>query len=470
MSLPRADYLFTSAIEAPDLDVPEGKRVSFGLDAIPVLPDGILTRLYWSAASSDVESRLRLMIALDVREEVLIEVIALQTEKVIGTLDIRYAYVCQPFEMLLNPEQTASALLDGVGLRMVQGTKALWFFNAVVPETTLFRPHLLTRAGGAPLQHFYQRLTSLDSIQPFSWMEGCVLDGLLDLSHSNATSANAQLSLKAHLEQFIDSKKRLFYEDPQSRPVDDRIYGIEGTLPFAAIAETWPNHRLIEQVVSFWRMRITENGAIVDGGTLSAEGSYTIAYPLALIAQQKNDPELLDLALRQLILRRDYLVHENGLYLRYHQDGTRSFRNWARGCAWYMLGLARTLIWLGKDSVTAELRAEFERVAAWIKAYARSDGLWSCFVDEHEVAVDTSGSAGIAAALALGAKNGLLDESYRVLAAQTFESLQTYLTPDGLLTGVAQSNRGGEALQRSDYRVISQMGMGLMGQLAAALE
>nr|WKN34271.1 hypothetical protein K4G66_17985 [Tunicatimonas sp. TK19036] len=49
----------------------------------------------------------------------------------------------------------------------------------------------------------------------------------------------------------------------------------------------------------------------------------------------------------------------------------------------------------------------------------------------------------------------------------TWNGLLTYLTSDGLLDGVAQSNRGGEALQRSDYRVISQIGMGLMAQLYA---
>lgn len=470
MSFSQADYLFTSAIEAPEVIVPDGKRISFGLQAMPISPDGTLTRLYWSAGSADGESRLRLMIALDVREEVLVKVVLLETEQIVGTLDIRYAYVCQPFELMLSAEQTASVLLDGVGLRMVQGTKPLWFFNAVVPDTSLFRPHLLKSTEGTPLQHFYRRLLSLDSIQPFSWMEGCVLDGLFDLSQSNTLSANAQQTLMAHLARFLDSEQRLFYEDPQSRPTDNSIYGIEGTLPFAVIAELWPEHPLIDQVVAFWRTRVNANGSIQDGGTLSAEGSYTIAYPLAVIAQLKNDHELLDLALRQLMLRRDYLVHENGLYLRYHQDGSRTFRNWTRGCAWYMLGLARTLIRLDSNPVTAELRAEFQRVAAWIKSYARPDGLWSCFVDEQEVAVDTSGSAGIAAALALGAKSGLLDEAYQILAAQTFDSLQTYLTPDGFLTGVAQSNRGGEELQRGDYRVISQMGMGLMGQLAAALE
>ncbi|WP_437206165.1 hypothetical protein [Planctomicrobium sp. SH664] len=42
------------------------------------------------------------------------------------------------------------------------------------------------------------------------------------------------------------------------------------------------------------------------------------------------------------------------------------------------------------------------------------------------------------------------------------------LTPDGFLQGASQSNKGGEDLQRSEYRVIYQMGMGLMAQLLAA--
>lgn len=41
---------------------------------------------------------------------------------------------------------------------------------------------------------------------------------------------------------------------------------------------------------------------------------------------------------------------------------------------------------------------------------------------------------------------------------------------DAFLGRVAQSNKGGEALQRGNYRVIYQMGMGLMAQLIAALD
>lgn len=82
---------------------------------------------------------------------------------------------------------------------------------------------------------------------------------------------------------------------------------------------------------------------------------------------------------------------------------------------------------------------------------------------------DNGGSAGIAAALALGVKAGLLSAAMREPAARAAQALSAALTPDGFLKGVAQVNKGGEALQRDDYRVISQFGMGLLAQLYAAL-
>ncbi|MBD2847824.1 glycoside hydrolase family 88 protein [Paenibacillus sp. IB182496] len=178
--------------------------------------------------------------------------------------------------------------------------------------------------------------------------------------------------------------------------------------------------------------------------------------------------------------RRDRLIDDAGhLHLRYMRDGRRTFQHWARAYAWYMLGLTRALTELEQlpeelrpdDRTMADLRAECVRIAAVAMRHQRGDGLWSCFVDDHTVAPDTSGSAGIAAALAAGARAGLLPVDCGALASaeRAFGALLEHLTPDGLLTGVSQSNRGGEALQRGDYRVISQMGMGLLAQLYAAL-
>ncbi|MBC7927866.1 MAG: glycoside hydrolase family 88 protein, partial [Bryobacteraceae bacterium] len=83
---------------------------------------------------------------------------------------------------------------------------------------------------------------------------------------------------------------------------------------------------------------------------------------------------------------------------------------------------------------------------------------------------DTSGSAGIAAALAIGVREGWLDAKARSAAAKTLAGLRAHLTPDGFLGGVTQANKAGEGLQRGDYRVIYQMGVGIMGQLIAALD
>jgi rhamnogalacturonyl hydrolase YesR len=117
-----------------------------------------------------------------------------------------------------------------------------------------------------------------------------------------------------------------------------------------------------------------------------------------------------------------------------------------------------------------EIETEIRRCAAFARQHQRPDGLWNCFVDDPESFPDTSGSAGIATALALGARAGVLTPDDLAAARRTIPALDARLTPDGFLGGVAQSNRGGEALQRSDYRVLSPMAMGLMAQLLVAVK
>jgi hypothetical protein len=111
-------------------------------------------------------------------------------------------------------------------------------------------------------------------------------------------------------------------------------------------------------------------------------------------------------------------------------------------------GLIYTVRELGPEGDTEILKRQFILLAEeTLSLQSPQSGLWSCFIDEPELAPDTSGSAGIAAAL------------------RAAEGLEPFISFDGLLSGVAQSNRGGEALQRSAYRVFSQMGSGLAAQL-----
>ncbi len=304
------------------------------------------------------------------------------------------------------------------------------------------------------------------SLQPWGWMEGCVMDGLYDLFHAKG-EARFEKALHSHVGHFFDENDRLIYEDPKSRPNDGVVSDIESTLPNAIIAKIHPDHPVFEKVIAFWMSHQDEAGCVRDGGTTSAEGSYTIAYPMMVIGTQRKDESLIDLSLKQLRLRRERLIHNDDCWLRFHGGENRSFQNWARGVAWYSLGLVRTLSEYQGDQDVADLKTEVERFAKWVSGHQKENGLWNCFLHE-EVASDTSGSAGIAAALALAVKNGLLPEEYLKASQKTFQGLKNHLTPDGFLTGVAQSNRGGQSLQQSDYRVISQMGMGLMAQLAAA--
>jgi unsaturated rhamnogalacturonyl hydrolase len=92
------------------------------------------------------------------------------------------------------------------------------------------------------------------------------------------------------------------------------------------------------------------------------------------------------------------------------------------------------------------------------------------FLDRPEFTPDTSGSAGIAAALAIGAQQGWLDATAKSAAARTLTGLKPHLTADGMLGGVSQANKSNDDLQRGICRLVYQMGMGLMVQLIAALE
>lgn len=208
-------------------------------------------------------------------------------------------------------------------------------------------------------------------------------------------------------------------------------------------------------------------GAIQDGAMTSGEGSLCVAYPLAVIARQRRDADLESLAIEQIRLRRGLLVTEDGSIWLRNRNGQHSMQNWARGIAWYFLGLVRVLIELGDRDDLDDLRVEADRVAEFVTGMQRADGLWANETHRADVAPDTSGSAGIAAALAWGAVHRILPDRSLEVAKRTRSGLEPYLTPDGLLAGGTPSNRSEEGL--SERRVIFQVGMGLTAQLLAAI-
>ena len=413
---------------------------------------------------------LRLAVGLDVRDEKLIEAWLPKSGRVLGTFDVRYGCLFQVFEIPLAPNDAIAIREEGIGLRLTKGSELRIFTTGEgIPAALL--PHLLVPGTADRMTEYLARMDSLACVQSFSWQGGCVLDGLMDLS---ALPAHAHLrdATRRQLARYVIDGK-LVYENHVSNISDGRIYGIEGTLPFAALAQLEPQHPLLDLPLNFWARQRGAEDAILDGQHTSSEGCYTVGYPLAVIGKIRQDESLQQLALAQLRVRQARLF-DGTMFWRTSEpkDGTlhKGNRAWARGIAWQLLGFARTLRELKHRSDLGELIASFQQLAAWVMPFQKADGLWSVFVDQPDLPPDTSGSAGIAAALAIGAQQGWLDAAAKSAATKTLTGLQPHLTPDGFLGGVSQANKGGEPLQRGNYRVIYQMGMGLMAQLMAGLE
>jgi unsaturated rhamnogalacturonyl hydrolase len=464
--------------------LPEENRLPSGWTAVRLRESGEGLRLLWPDADHSIArpilsgSRLRITVALGYNDAQFVEVSLTKSGTHLGSFDIRYAYVFQPFELMLTAELTEAVLSEGIQLRLQgEGDRQLWIFDELEGDMArrLFVPHLLIGEGSKPIESYLESMASLSSLQPFGWLEGCVLDGLYAL-RKEVGAERADSVIDAHLSQYVDTEGRLRYEDLKGRKADGAFTTIEATLPLAVIVKHRSDHPVVKEALVFWDTQgANERGAIIDGDTITAEGVYTVAYPLAVIATQLARKDLAELAIRQALLRRDWLAKDIHVYLRYHQRrGTHTFRSWSRAFAWYMLGMTRTWIELkGSDYAglpgVDEMEKELLRVAEVALAWRQQEGLWSCFLDEPGTGIETSGSAGIATALALGSKHGLLPPEYLDAAVESLNALETYLTPDGILSGVSQHNAGGMELQVGGYRVLSQMGMGLMAQLYAAV-
>jgi hypothetical protein len=465
---PRAVHLAAEVVSAPAVALPTGKRVPFGWAARAIAGgDAPPLALRWPAAGEAAPTRLRFTVAIEMRDERKIEA-RLPGGRLIGTFDVRYTSVFAPFEIALDPADGQAAAREGVMLKLSSGPEPLWVFTGGEGMDPALRPHLLAPGAQPPLAELLDRLASTAALQQFGWMEGCVLDAQLDLAALPDGARFAQAA-RRHLALFTPGGK-LVYESPQSNPLENRVYGIEGALPFAALAKVEPQSPLLDLVVRFAQARRGADGAVYDGQTATSEGAYTVGYPLAVIARQRGDRDLAQLALAQLRARQAVLF-DGQTFWRTHQPGNRrGNRHWARGLAWQLVGLARTLGALTGFVDLGELPAGLAQLAAHAQRFQRADGLWSVFIDEPALTQDTAGSAGIAAALALGHRHGWLPDGARAAALKTREGLLAHLTPDGFLGGASQSNKGGEGLQRGTYRVLYPMAMGLMGQLHAALE
>jgi unsaturated rhamnogalacturonyl hydrolase len=460
----------------PPISFPEGKRIPLGWKAIPVGATQQTILSFDRIRSGDFEKPvfLRLTAAIDFREYKEVTAYLPGSGIELGIFDMKYAHPFQPFEIPVDAKHSRKIQKEGIGLKLVKGSGEAWFFadDDAIDNNKGLQPHLLTGSSTDMEKAFWENLFSMNSFSPFGWMGGCVQDALYELHRQG--NANATQTLKMHLEHYLDKDKGIRFENPHTVPLDGTFNSIEDFLPFVSIVALHPDHNSIDSALGFMMKGKKENGAIF-GGHITTEGCYTLAYPMAAMAIRKNDTALAQLAMDQLLHRMMFLTDEHAVYQRADTNGNRSYRNWGRGVVWYLLGVIKTIRILEQAGLTHikgkdEILASFRKCIEMAVRHQDEHGLWHGYIDRHETGVDTSTSAGIAAAIAWGCRQGAVDKKYLPHASKARTALYGYLSPDGFLRQVSQINRGGEELQQSSYRVITQFGMGLLAQLEATLK
>lgn len=425
-------------------------------------PESVI-RLKWNSINRKAlgdKPVFRACLATDLRSFQKLQVNVAASKITIGEIDLTMGAPFQLLELEIPQNQLKSVLQKGVDLRILGKGPSVAFFipSEDVPES--FFPHLLQPGNASPLEEFYHKMASLASLSSFGWQEGCVIDGLADLNKKFPHKTMFKQALDRHLDLLFPENTTLKHEN-----------SIEETSCIAQLALRDSKSKYIDSVLHFWKSKEDVQGMINDE-RIAAEGNYTVAWPMAVIAKQLHRPDLAEKAIRELRMRRDSLVDKEGvLWLRHKTDDTpqKTYRLWSRGTAWYFLGLARTLDVL--PNPPADLIAEFQRSAAFLVKYQKKNGMFHIFMEEDATAFESSGTAGVAAALAIGIRNNWIGQEYSPYINKAFTGLQKQLTPDGFLKGTAQTNKaeGGEAFQRKTHGAILQFGMGMFAQLIGAM-
>ncbi|MEQ8881081.1 MAG: hypothetical protein RLQ12_15670, partial [Cyclobacteriaceae bacterium] len=268
--------------------IPEGKRVSFSWPAVGITPGSsvilkpekvLLGKHFW----------LRLSVAVEIWDIKLLKVRIPEIGTELGTMDIRFSSVLVPYELKIDARYIDQINQYGLELTL-DSPSPLWIFNnkANGSDNSAFLPHILvsdTETGNT--EDFSECIASLNSVQAFGWREGTVLDGLWQLytlkDHKKALEA-----IKQHFSLFFDGQD-LHYETGHSDPKLNEVDGIESTIPFATLARLDSTHPILKTVVAGWEKLKKPNGMIIDGSLVSAEGCYTVAYPMAVIGKAWND-------------------------------------------------------------------------------------------------------------------------------------------------------------------------------------
>ncbi|MEI9849560.1 MAG: glycoside hydrolase family 88 protein [Sphingomonas sp.] len=128
------------------------------------------------------------------------------------------------------------------------------------------------------------------------------------------------------------------------------------------------------------------------------------------------------------------LQRPNGLF--HHGPDAPFF--WGRGNGWVAAGLAEVLSELPERHPDyPAIVAGYRRMMAALLAHQAADGMWRQLIDHPDAWKETSGTAMLGFAMAVGVKRGILaDPAYAAAYRRAWSALAAYVGPDGRLSNV----------------------------------
>ncbi|UNZ15847.1 glycoside hydrolase family 88 protein [Streptomyces sp. 891-h] len=269
------------------------------------------------------------------------------------------------------------------------------------------------------------------------WGEGVVLQGMLRLAEATGTPARPFVAafVDRHLREGIELD-HINHLAPGAACAD--LYGMTQQQHYADGCR-----RLLHWLRHAPEVTRAPGGALEHWpGGVWADTVYMAGTFLIHCGLHTDRPELVTEAGEQILAHAGVLQHPGtGLYAHGSHEGRTIWCFWGRANAWSALAAVEYLEAApraGTDpEITDRVRALLRRQLLALADHQPAHGVWDVLVDgqpENRGILETSGTAGIAAAMFRAAALGIEPERLRAAAWRALAGLHPYVAEDGTLT------------------------------------
>jgi rhamnogalacturonyl hydrolase YesR len=154
-----------------------------------------------------------------------------------------------------------------------------------------------------------------------------------------------------------------------------------------------------------------------------------------------KDPKYLDRTAKEMVAYFERLQKDNGLFF-HHED---SPFYWGRGNGWMAAGAAELLSELPADHPQRPAILDgYKKMMAGLLKYQGKDGMWKQLIDKENSWSETSGTGMFVFGMAMGVRNGWLDEAtYKEPTIKAWNALASYVNDKGEVREVCEGTNKG---------------------------